>query len=196
MMSGQEGVDFYDIWLKERGQRFKNINNEINIIEEEYTKSEQHWKDLVIEKKEKTRIEKELKEEKKKQKLDEEELEKELKRIERDNLRMQERETKFVDKLKTKRKKHKIVEDDFSQEEVENEIEDEIEEKTEEIEDFKESNEIEDSKEFDENTVESLESNEIIVEEVTQKPLNAIIIEDNDNINKNPSTLIDEITLI
>jgi len=26
--------------------------------------------------------------------------------------------------------------------------------------------------------------------------LNAIIIEDNDNINKNPSTLIDEITLI
>ena len=196
MMSGQEGVDFYDIWLKERGQRFKNINNEINIIEEEYTKSEQHWKDLVIEKIEKTRIEKELKEEKKKQKLDEEELEKELKRIERDNLRMQERETKFVDKLKTKRKKHKIVEDDFSQEEVENEIEDEIEEKTEEIEDFKESNEIEDSKEFDENTVESLESNEIIVEEVTQKPLNAIIIEDNDNINKNPSTLIDEITLI
>lgn len=58
-MSGHEGSDFFAIWRSEKGSRFKNIADKLDIIEKEYKDSENKWKEIINERKNKEKNKKE-----------------------------------------------------------------------------------------------------------------------------------------
>jgi len=65
-MSGEEGNDFFTIWRDEKGSRFTNINQQLDIINTEYKESKKRWneelkgrKQKILDRKEQVRIAKE-----------------------------------------------------------------------------------------------------------------------------------------
>lgn len=59
--SGEEGADFDDIWRQEKGERFKNIKLETEVIKEEYANEKEKWHNVVVDRKKQAKLAKEVK---------------------------------------------------------------------------------------------------------------------------------------